>query len=113
MGRQAFRMRPEARDAATILGVAIRTARKDAGWTMARLADAIGASERTVSQIESGAQTVSLGHAFNAAAVLGVPLFGTDDAGLRREASQARQFAALLPARVVAPSGKAPDGWDF
>lgn len=79
MGRQAIAMLPEARDAAVTLGALVRRYRQDRSMKIAELAARAGVSERTVSLIERGSPTVSIGNVFNVAAVVGVPLFGTAD----------------------------------
>lgn len=113
MGRQAFYPRSEAREASRILGIAVRRARIERGWTQAQLAIALGASRRTIQHIEAGEHTVSVGHAFSAAGVLGIPLFDLDRDALARSARDATRTAALLPARVMRPTRRDADGDDF
>jgi transcriptional regulator with XRE-family HTH domain len=103
VGRQSFAPRREAADAALVLGAAIRSARVERGWTQEQLGNAIGASARTIHSLERGVHTVSIGHVFSAAGVLGVPLFGEDREGLARAASSARYIESLLPKRVATP----------
>jgi hypothetical protein len=57
---------------------------------------------------------VSLGNAFNAADILGVPLFGADDhAELARLRREGRDRLALLPTRVNKPRKRAEPDDDF
>lgn len=100
-----------AADAIAILGQQIKAARHARKWTAAELAARIGVDRRTVAAIEAGSPAVSIGNVFNAADILGVPLFGAEDrfelGRLRREG---RDRLALLPTRVDPPrSMSAPD----
>lgn len=113
MGRQAFTPRPDAADAITVLSSAIRTARLERGWTQVQLAAAIGVHQRTVSSIEHGSHTASIGHVFSAAAVLGLPLFGGDADSWARQARAARLMDPLLPRRIGAPRREVPVERDF
>ena len=79
MTRRAIAMVGEAADAARILGVQVRVARHIRRWTAKELGEKSGVSERTVLQVENGSPNVSLGNAFNVAAVIGVPLFDIVD----------------------------------
>ena len=103
---------PPTLDAAQVLGTQIARARRDRGWTAAELAERVGISVRTVSHLEHGSPKVALGIAFEAATLLGVPLFGADAHGLARLAHQSRDTLALLPARVR-PGREAPVRDDF
>jgi transcriptional regulator with XRE-family HTH domain len=73
-------MRPEAQDAAQTIGAMVRQRRFALSMTVEELAARAGVSPRTVSQVEKGDGSVSIGNVFNVAAVIGVPLFGADDA---------------------------------
>jgi transcriptional regulator with XRE-family HTH domain len=103
-----------AADAAAILGQQIKARRIERKWTAAELAQRIGVDRRTVAAIEAGKPGVSLGHAFNAADIVGVPFFGAEDrlelARLRREG---QDRLALLPTRVDKPRRKAVPDDDF
>lgn len=100
MGREAISMRPYARQATEILGHEIRHARVERGWTQNDLAERAGVTARTVSLIERGAPTPSIGHVLNCCAVAGVPLFDTNSSGLARLHAASSRIAALLPRRV-------------
>ncbi len=103
-----------AADAAAVLGQQIQAVRHARKWTAAELGARIGVDRRTVAAIEAGAPAVSIGNVFNAADVLGVPLFGAADrlelGRLRREG---RDRLALMPTRVDAPRRKSEPGDDF
>lgn len=92
---------PAARDALAVLGTQIRLARRDRGWTAAELASRLGVSPPTVHAIESGAPGTAIGTVFNAALLVGVPLFGVDDwAELARMRRRGEERLALIPSRV-------------
>lgn len=114
MSKRAMSLRAEAADAVAVLGVQIRTARHEHGWTAANLAAAIGVSERTVLALESGAGGTAIGTVFNAAAVLGVPLFGVEDqAELARIRRRGEERLALIGQRVRVPELNGDDLADF
>lgn len=93
---------PQTLDAAQVLGSQIARARRERRWTIQELAERVGVSERTISNIEHGSPTVTLGIAFEAATLLGIQLFGADRPELARLARQGRDTVALLPSRVRA-----------
>lgn len=66
---------PYAVEAARLLGAQIRLARRERRWSQDELAERAGITTRTVYKIEHGDLSVRLGSAFEAAALLGVPLF--------------------------------------
>jgi transcriptional regulator with XRE-family HTH domain len=65
---------PAAREAARILGGRIKVARLERRWSLEELARRVGVSRITIAKVETGNLTVQLGIAFEAAALLGVPL---------------------------------------
>ena len=73
---------PLTMEAARLLGARIRAARRERRWTVDELAERVGVAHPTIRKIERGDPTVGLGPAFEAAALLGIPLFG-DDPGRR------------------------------
>jgi transcriptional regulator with XRE-family HTH domain len=94
---------PTTRAAVALLGAQIAVARKERGWTAAGLAERVGVQPQTIGRLERGEPTVALGVAFEAAVVVGVPLFAADEGELPALAAAARQRLALLPARVAKP----------
>lgn len=88
---------PYAVDAARLLGARIRLARRERRWSQDELADRVGITSRTVSKIEHGDLSVGLGAAFEAAALLGVPLFDADRARLSADLDHTAARSALLP----------------
>jgi len=59
------------------LALALRAARTGAGFTLASAAQALGISKQTLSDLELGTGTVTLGLAFQALNALGVSVFVT------------------------------------
>ena len=68
--------------------------------TLHELAERVGATPTTLRKVERGDPTVSLGIAFEAAAVLGVPLFSPDEDRRRLEADVLDGRLAVLPKQV-------------
>lgn len=100
---------PYTADAAKLLGAQIRQGRHDRRWSAEELAKRIGISRPTLSKIERGDPSVGLGAAFEAARLVGVPLFGEDRDWRRAELNRSRDRLALLPQRVRAPRNDADD----
>ena len=98
-------------DALAVLGNQIRLARHGLGWTIADLAARLGVNPRTVTNLEAGVPTVSIGTVFNAAFLVGVDLFGLDGHELARARRAGDDTLALLPAKVRKPvvTGSADD----
>ncbi len=90
---------PTVHEAAELLGAEIRQARIGRRWTVRELAERAGISPATLQKVERGDPSVSLGTAFDAATLVGVPLFYSDGSRLADEAARARR-PTLLP-RVV------------
>lgn len=114
MGRKKVGPSRAAENALIVLGQQIRMARAARGMTADQLAGTAGISRTTLSSIERGSASTSIGNVFNVATIVGVPLFGVDDPSeliaLRR---RGEERLALLPARVDRPRKDASDGLDF
>lgn len=91
---------PQTVDAVAVLGQQIARARRARGWTSEELAERVGVSARTISSLEHGTPSVAIGIVFEAATMLGIPLFGTEGPELSRLAREGREILALLPSRV-------------
>lgn len=101
MSRKRISMTVTATDAARILGQQIRLARHAQQMTAARLAELCGVSQRTITLIERGNASVSIGNVLNAAVRAGVPLFDeTDPKTLSRVRQQGDQALTLIPSNV-------------
>lgn len=92
---------PYTREAAQLLGAQILQARRERRWSAQELADRVGITRVTLGKIERGDPAVGLGLAFEAATLVGVPLF-REDHSLSADADRARDRLALLPQRIRA-----------
>jgi transcriptional regulator with XRE-family HTH domain len=90
-------------EAARLLGARVRLARRERRWTLQELADRVGVTHVTMHKVERGDLTVGLGIAFEAAAVLGVPLFHEDRSRRSLEAGRVEDRLAVLPQLVRRP----------
>jgi transcriptional regulator with XRE-family HTH domain len=95
---------PQAVEAARLLGARVRLARRERRWTLQELAERVGVTHVTMRKVERGNMTVGLGVAFEAAAVLGVPLFHEDRERRRLEAGRVDDRLAVLPSAVRKPT---------
>jgi len=86
--------------ATELLGAEIALARRERRLSAKELAERLGVNRDTLAKVERGDPSVGLGVAFEAAALVGVPLFEADPGTLSANLVQARQRLALLPARV-------------
>lgn len=91
---------PQAREALSLLGSQIAVARKERRMTVSELATRVGVARDTVNKIERGDPSVGIGLAFEAAAVVGLPLFHADADRRGVEAARLRDRLALLPSTV-------------
>ena len=90
-------------EAAKLLGARVRLARRERRWTLQELAERVGVSHVTMRKVERGDLTFALGIAFEAAAVVGVPLFHEDRSRRSLEASRVDDRLAVLPQLVRKP----------
>jgi transcriptional regulator with XRE-family HTH domain len=105
---QAHIYSPYAKDAAKLLGSQIQEGRRARRWSAEELARRIGISRPTLSKIERGDLSVGLGASFEAARLVGVPLFG-DRNRLKTELARSGDRLALLPQRVRSARGDVDD----
>jgi len=97
------------RDAATLLGKQIRLGRKQRKWTEKALAERAGISRATLQKIEKGDLSVAIGLVFEAAALVGVPLFDAGRSTLAGHIGRTEDQLALLPSAVRHPGSRALD----
>lgn len=97
------------REALILLGQEIRLARKQRKMTEMNLAERIGIARSTLQLIEKGQPKVEIGLVFEAAALLGVPLFVDEPSRLAPEISRLDDKLALLPRSVRRPRKEARD----
>ncbi len=91
-------------EAARLLGARVRLARNERRWTLRELADRVGVTHVTMRKVERGDLTVRLGVAFEAAALLGIPLFDEDRSRREMEARRIDERLAVLPRSVRKPT---------
>lgn len=90
----------QTKEAAALLGQLIQVARKKRGWPESELAERVGVTRVTLRKIERGDPTCSMGLVFEAAAVTGVPIFGSDATPLSVHLERTRELLSLLPKSV-------------
>jgi transcriptional regulator with XRE-family HTH domain len=83
-----------------LLGALVRLERTSRRMTAQELADRLGADRSTLQRLEQGDPKVELGLAFEACAILNIPLFEEDAQDLARRLDEVGKRQALLPRRV-------------
>lgn len=86
--------------ATSLLGRLIQLERKSRKMTAQELALRVGIDRSTLQRLEQGDPKVELGVAFEACALLNIPLFEEDLRGLTTRLDEAGKRLALLPTRV-------------
>jgi transcriptional regulator with XRE-family HTH domain len=84
-------------EALQVLGASIRAARLRRRWTLDNLAERVGVSRPTMAKVERGDAGVAVGTMFEAATLLGVPLFDEDEDNRARYGAHKRAELSLLP----------------
>jgi transcriptional regulator with XRE-family HTH domain len=97
------------RDVLTLLGGLIRLGRKQRKMSEADLAARVGIARSTLQLIEKGHPKVEIGLVFEAATLVGVPLFVDEPSRLASEQSRINDKLALLPQSVRVPRSKVKD----
>lgn len=91
---------PTTKEALAVMGGQIRLARKEHGMTQVELAERMGVSRNTLLAIEKGHPTSEIGLVFEAAILVGVPLFVEDTASLQIHRTRIDDKLALLPKSI-------------
>ncbi|KTT71229.1 hypothetical protein NS319_06480 [Sphingomonas sanguinis] len=86
--------------AVELLGLLVQVERKSRRMTAQDMADRLGVDRSTLHRLEQGDPKVELGLAFEACAILGIPLFEEDARGVSMRLDEAGKRLALLPRRV-------------
>ena len=86
--------------AVDLLGTLVQLERKSRRMTEQVMADRLGVDRGTLQRLENGDPKVRLGLAFEACAILGIPLFEKDAQGITMRLDDAGKRLALLPNRV-------------
>ncbi len=109
MGRQT--PRPYSRytsEAVKVLGMQIKAARLEKGWSESELAERAGVSRTFVRAVESGKPQSEIGSAFEMAFLVGLPLFDPqgdkpDPARMNALSAQSVRLLSALPKRAAKP----------
>ena len=89
-----------ARQAAILLGSRIKLERKQRQWSEQELAERAGISRTTLKKIEQGELGCAVGLVFEAAVLVGIPLFESEGLSLSGQIQEAQNKTALLPRKV-------------
>ena len=103
MARKPHTYSPAAVEAAVLLGLNVAAARRERRMSVEELAERVGVNHQTIRKVERGDLTVGLGPAFEAAAVLGVPLFSEDPQRRLLERGRLEDRLTALPQRARRP----------
>lgn len=87
-------------EASLLLGHQIKLGRKQRKWTEQELAERTGISRATLQKIEQGNMNCAIGLVFEAAVLVGVKLFETDNTSLTMQHERTNDKLALLPKAV-------------
>ncbi|HCG05766.1 MAG TPA: transcriptional regulator [Desulfovibrio sp.] len=96
-------------EALALMGRQIRLARKQRRMPETELAARIGIARSTLQLIEKGHPKVEIGLVFEAAVLVGVPLFVAEPQGLAAPIERMDDKLALLPQSVRKPRGEVKD----
>jgi transcriptional regulator with XRE-family HTH domain len=100
MPKAAIRTGIIAKAALSHFATLLRVQRKERNLTLDELADRLGISTPTVRKMLEGSASVAIGTYFEAAHILGVPLFDPDSDRFAVTASRTAEVESLLPKRV-------------
>lgn len=100
MGKTSIRTGIVAKAALAHFSALLRVQRKQRNLTLDELADRLGVSTPTVRKILEGSPSVAIGSYFEAARILGVPLFDPNLDRFAVTASKTAEIESLLPKRV-------------
>jgi transcriptional regulator with XRE-family HTH domain len=88
------------REAVSLLGKLIRSARSERKMTAVEVSERAGISRGLLQRIEKGEMTSEIGAVFEVAVIVGIKLFDVDESGLNRLARQTEDKLTLLPKSV-------------
>ena len=92
-----------------LLGKLVQLERKSRRMTALDMASRLGVDRGTLQRLEKGDPKVEVGLAFEACAILGIPLFNEDSTGLSARIEDAGKRLALLPRRVRSKNERVSD----
>jgi transcriptional regulator with XRE-family HTH domain len=90
----------QTREALGLLGQLIRAARIERGLKVQDLADRVGVSRDLIHRLEKGDPRCGIGVVFEAATVVGLPLFAADPTRIADERARLDEKLRLLPKAV-------------
>jgi transcriptional regulator with XRE-family HTH domain len=96
-------------EAIVLLGKIIRHGRRQRKMTEMELAERLGIARSTLQRLEKGDPKVEIGIVFEAAALVGVKLFDSDEIGIKRLSDRMDDRIAVLPRRVYKTGKKVVD----
>jgi len=85
------------------LGARIKLARKERRMSERDLAERIGIARSTLQKIEKGDPRVDIGFVFEAAVLVGQPLFESEATSLVPQLDRVRDKLALMPGKIKKP----------
>jgi transcriptional regulator with XRE-family HTH domain len=100
MSKNQVRMGIVAQAALVHFAALLRIRRKERNLTLNEMADRLGISTPTVRKILEGSPGVAIGSYFEAARILGIPLFDPDSDRFAVTRSRTTEMESLLPKRV-------------
>lgn len=92
-----------------LLGKLIRHGRKQRRMTELELANRLGIARSTLQRVEQGEPKVEIGIMFEAAALVGVKLFDSDEKGVAALSARTDDRLAVLPKHVYKTGTKVVD----
>ena len=87
-------------DALILLGRLIKLGRQKRHWSADELAERVGISRPTLRKIESGYPNCSIGLVFEAAYLVGIPLFDSDAKTIAGHLARTADMLTLLPQSI-------------
>ena len=97
------------REAVALLGQFIRIARIERKLGLEELASRVGVSRDMMRRIEQGDPRCGIGLVFEAAAIIGVPLFDSDHTPLSSHLAELQAKLRLLPKAIHKPRTEVKD----
>ena len=88
------------KEAVSLLSQQIKLERKRQKWSEHELAERAGISRATLQKIENGEMSCAIGIVFEAAAIVGIKLFDSDNQPLAKHIKQTQETLSLLPKRI-------------
>lgn len=87
-------------DALKLLGQLIKLRRQERKWSADELAERVGISRPTLRKIEKGSPQCSIGLVFEAAYLVGIPLFDLDAKSMASQLKHNDDLLTLLPQSI-------------